>query len=428
MNSYKRLLNISSHRSFFLFGARGTGKTTYLEENFKNEAVLWLDLLDVSLENKLQKKPSLLKQMISAIKDNQDHQNKNINKGEAETKEKRHKNKWIVIDEIQKIPELLNIVHQEIEKKKYFFILTGSSARKLRRGAANLLAGRALENYLYPLTYLELGKDFDLDMILQFGSLPEIFSLDVFTKKEYLRTYVNTYLKEEIQVEQLVRKLTPFRSFLEIAGQSSGEIINYSNIARDINSDPVSVRSYFEILEDTLIGNFLPSFHYSIRKRQRSSPKFYLFDIGVKRALEGKLNLELSPKSFEYGILFEHFIINEVIRLNQYFRLDYKFYYLRTKDDIEIDLIIERPGLPFAFIEIKSTDNIHDSHVKNLSKLTNDFIKENKRSSAEAYVFSNDLIAKKIDNVNCLHWKEGLDLVFTSCYMNNSSISVKKSK
>jgi predicted AAA+ superfamily ATPase len=143
---------------------------------------------------------------------------------------------WVIIDEVQKIPQMLNVIHKEIENKKFNFVLTGSSARKIIRGNANLLAGRAFQNYLFPLTFLELEKDFDLGFILNWGSLPEIFSFDEEYRKEYLRTYVNTYLKEEIQVEQIVRKIAPFRSFLEIAAQCSGEIINFSKIAKDIKN------------------------------------------------------------------------------------------------------------------------------------------------------------------------------------------------
>jgi predicted AAA+ superfamily ATPase len=382
---YKRILNYPKKRSFFLFGARGTGKTTYLKENFKYNHCLWIDLLDLNIEADFQKNPMLLSQKLKAIS--------NIN---------TQKN-WIIIDEVQKIPQLLNVIHKEIENKKFNFVLTGSSARKILRGNANLLAGRAFQNYLFPLTYLELGKDFDLDFILNWGSLPEIFSFNDEYRKEYLQTYVNTYLKEEIQVEQIVRKIAPFRSFLEIAAQCSGEIINFSKIGKDINSDPISVKSYFEILEDTLIGNFLPSFHYSIRKRQRKNPKFYLFDIGVRKALENKLTIKTVEKTYEFGIAFEHFIINELFRLNKYLKLDWKFFYLRTKDDVEIDLIIERPGLPFALIEIKSTNKINESFTTSFKKIAKDF------KNSEPFIFSLDEDAKVIDNIKCLHWKRGFE-------------------
>ncbi len=380
---YQRILNYMKKRSFFLFGARGTGKTTFLKEHFSSKHCLWIDLLDVNIEADFQKNPMLLSQRLKAL-----------NKVPEESN-------WVIIDEIQKVPNLLNIVHKEIEEKKFQFVLTGSSARKLKRGSADLLAGRAFQQYLFPLTFLELGNDFHLELILNWGSLPEVFFLEDDYKQDYLRTYVNTYLKEEIQVEQIVRKIAPFRSFLEIAAQCSGQIINYSNIAKDINSDSVSVKSYFEILEDTLIGNFLPSFHYSIRKRQRKNPKFYLFDTGVKKALEGKLTIPTVPKTYEFGILFEHFIINELFRLNTYLKLDWKFSYLRTKDDVEIDVIIERPGLPLALIEIKSTEKIDESSISSFKKIAQDF--EHK----ESFVFSLDKDAKVINGITCLYWKDG---------------------
>jgi predicted AAA+ superfamily ATPase len=378
---YTRNCTPLKSRSFFLFGARGTGKSTLLKHLFEPQETYWFDLLDYDLETRLQTNPGQFMQILDSVREN-----KSVS--------------WIVIDEIQKVPGLLNYVQKEIGQSRFKFALTGSSARKLKRGAANLLAGRALQNFLYPLSVEELGKDFDLNTYLTWGGLPEIYSLSQEERRQYLRTYVQTYLREEIQAEQLVRNLPPFRAFLDLLGQISGTILNYSKIARDINSDPVSVKNYFEILEDTLIGFRLPSFHKSIRKRQMSHPKFYLFDLGVRRALMGQVNLELETRSYSYGITFEHFIIQEIIKINSYQNRDWQLSYLRTKDDVEVDLIIERPGLPTIAVEIKSTDKISADDVKGFSRLTRDLPK------CQSYCVSNDKTASKIEGVSCLHWRD----------------------
>lgn len=365
-----------------MFGARGTGKSTLLKQIISSDKAHWIDLLDFGLETKLQANPAYFTQLLDAIRENQ-------------------KIKWIVIDEVQKIPGLLNYVQQEISKKDFLFCLTGSSARKLKRGSANLLAGRAYQNFLFPLTSKELGTDFDLDEYLFWGGLPEIYNLkEIEEKKQYLRTYVQTYIREEIQAEQLIRKLPPFRAFIDLLGGLSGSILNYSKIARDINSDPVSVKKYFEILEDTLIGIRLPSYHSSIRKRQSSHPKFYLFDLGVRRAMMGLLNGQLEKKSISYGVLFEHFLINEINSLNQYKHLDWKLSYLKTKEQVEVDLIIERPGQKTLAVEIKSTEHITEDHIRSFSRLAMDI------PNSIPLCVSNDPTARVIQKIKCLHWKD----------------------
>lgn len=385
---YNRFCKPLKSNSFFLFGARGTGKSTLLKELFSTKNTFWIDLLDFELESKLIANPSVFIQMLDSVREN-----KNI--------------EWVVIDEVQKVPGLLNYVHQEIEKKRFKFALTGSSARKLKRGPANLLAGRAFQNILYPLTSSELKEDFDLEFYLRWGGLPEVYNLNSDdARKQYLRTYVQTYLKQEIQAEQLVRNLQPFRKFLDLLGSISGTIINYSKIARDINSDPVTVKNYFEILEDTLIGYRLLSHHNSIRKRQTQSPKFYLFDLGVRRAVMNHLNLDIEKNSISYGILFEHFLIHEIKRYSEYKNLDWSFSYLKTKDQVEIDLIIDRPGLKTLAIEIKSTDSVTEDHVRSFSKIAKDI------PNSEMICLSNDKTEKTINNVKCLHWKEWLENIW----------------
>lgn len=377
---------LSKNHSFFLFGARGTGKSTLIKNLYSGSSTLWIDLLNYEDEDRYGRRPDELSKVL-----------------------KQRKYKKVVIDEIQKAPGILDTVHLEIEKNKNIqFIMTGSSARKLKRGHANLLAGRAFTYYLFPLTAVELADGFDLNVVLEFGSLPYLFDLDDSRERnEYLRSYVKTYLREEIQVEQIVRNLNPFRDFLEIAAQTNGEVINYSNIAKEIAVDDKTVKNYFSILEDTLIGFMLPPFHRSIRKRQRESPKFYLFDTGVKRALQGILRVRYEPKTYEYGRAFEHWVITECHRLNEYKRLDYRFSYLRTKDGAEIDLIVERPGEPDLLVEIKSADFVLDHHSRNLNVFCNDWDR-----NAEAQIWSLEENEKKIGNVSCLFWKDGISRLF----------------
>ncbi len=284
------------------------------------------------------------------------------------------KGDWVVADEIQKIPELLNYVHMLIEERKISFALTGSSARKLKRGGANLLAGRAFLNNLHPLTYRELGADFDLDFVLNWGSLPKILELrpDPLALREYLRTYVAMYIQQEIKEEQVVRHLDPFLRFLEIAAQHNGNIVNASKIGRDSGTDYNAVLRYFEILSDTLLGFYLDPYHRSVRKIQTAKSKFYFFDVGVKKSIEGTLESQVMPRTYAYGKAFEHFFICEAFRLRDYSRSSAQFYYVRTKDDVEIDLLVEKNKNELWAIEIKSSENVDANETKKIIPLAKD--------------------------------------------------------
>jgi predicted AAA+ superfamily ATPase len=271
---------------------------------------------------------------------------------------------------------------------------------------SNLLAGRAFVYHLYPFTHKELGEDFNLENALQWGTLPKIFHLESSEDKaQYLRAYALTYLKEEIVAEQIVRKLAPFRQFLEVAAQSNGKIINYKKIADDIGVDIKTVQSYFTILEDTLTGFLLPAYHASIRKRQRANPKFYFFDPGVKRALDRTLTLGMREGTYAYGDAFEHFIILEIMRLCNYQNRDWLFSYLKTKDNAEIDLIADRPGLSTLLLEIKSSTKITERDVYTLNRFMAAF------SKSEAFCLSRDPNEKKIGRTWCVHWKRGFDIL-----------------
>ncbi len=283
------------------------------------------------------------------------------------------------------------------------FVMTGSSARKIKRGAANLLAGRAFVYHLFPFTSKELKNRFNLRKSLEYGSLPQVTSIkDDSLKARYLESYGQTYLKEEVWNEQIIRKLEPFSNFLEIAAQMNGKVLNYSKIARDIHADTKTVQSYFQILEDTLLGFSLQPFHRSVRKRQTTGPKFYFFDTGIKRALERTLTVPLLPQTYAFGSAFEHWVLLEMLRANEYYKRDYKFFYLKTHDGAEIDLVIERPGKPYALVEIKSAETMDVHMAKHLLSFIKDI------SPSEGYILSQDKTPQKIKSIKALYWLDGL--------------------
>ena len=348
------MVSLPKNYSYLLFGPRGVGKTTLINQQiYKKDSVLNLNLLESDLEFELSKNPSYLIELIDSFE------------GKLE---------WVLIDEVQKVPKILDIVHSLIEKRKLKFGLTGSSARKLKRGAANLLAGRAFTLLLHPFSYFEFTKKPALNDLLSFGSLPKIFEFTTSADKiRFLKSYTQTYLKEEIQAEQLTRKMVSFRQFLEVAAQCNGQIINFAKIAKQSRVDEKSVLRYFEILSDTLIGHFLEPYSQSVRKRQSQKPKFYFFDTGVVRAMGGRLTQTLLPSTSEYGILFEQFVINECKYLNDNLELDFKFYYLKTTEQQEIDLIIEKPNGEILLIEIKSALHVTEDHLHSLRTIGSAF-------------------------------------------------------
>jgi predicted AAA+ superfamily ATPase len=294
-----------------------------------------------------------------------------------------------------------------IEKRGQKFALTGSSARKLKRGSANLLAGRALVNSLFPLTFRELGKDFSLADVLTWGSLPLLAAeREAGIRIELLKSYVDVYLREEIREEQIVRSLDPFARFLEAAAQSSGSIVNLSRIGREAGTDAKAVSRYFQILEDTLLGFFLEPYHRSLRKRQRRQAKFFLFDLGVRRALEGALHNAPRPGTYEWGRCFEEYIVLEAVRLNAYQRTGFRFSYLRTQSQLEVDLIAERRGSPSWLIEIKSGESPDPVEIRKLLALAADVPK------ARPAIFCTAKHPRIVDGVEVLPWKDGLERMF----------------
>jgi len=264
--------------------------------------------------------------------------------------------KTIFVDEIQKIPEILNEVQFLMDQKKIQFILTGSSARKLKRGGANLLGGRAIERFLFPFTYYEIEKSFELDDVLRFGALPSVYGKGEQEKIDLLTAYTNIYLREEIQSEGIVRNLGGFSRFLDVAANQFGEMISFSNVGRECGLPTRTVQSYYEILEDTLVGFRLESWRKSLRKRLTGHPKFYLFDMGVTNAINRCLSV--LPDSISRGHLFEQFIVLETYRLLKYLQCESRIFYWRTNTGAEIDLVVEKHGELAAAFEIKAKKRV----------------------------------------------------------------------
>lgn len=387
---YRRVIKLPINNSFFLLGPRGTGKSTLLKAEFlpqlAPEQVQIFDLLDPDIEDELRRRPARLRELIEA----------------------NPKVQWVVIDEVQKVPALLDVAHQLIESRGLRFALTGSSARKLKRGSANLLAGRAFEFKMHPLTHRELGIDFDLQTALEWGTLPTLFGFpDALSRSRYLKAYVHTYLQQEILLEQIVRQVDGFRNFLDVAAQANGKILNYANIARECHMDDKTVARFFEILRDTLIGFFLDPYATSVRKRQAQKPKFYFFDTGIVRAITKELGHSLLPQSYGYGNTFEHFVLLEIMRFNDYCETDFSFSYLRTKDDVEIDLIVSRPKQPPVLIEIKSSENVAPEDYRALITLGREF------QGAQRWVLCRESRARLLDeDLWILPWQQGISRLF----------------
>lgn len=381
-----RLCNPLLARSFFLFGARGTGKTTLLRELFPLDMAHRINLLLPSDYDEFALSPETLIARVKALP---------------------RGCKWVVIDEVQKLPRLLDIVHHLIEETDLKFALTGSSARKLKRKGVNLLAGRASVYHLFPFSSQELGSSFSLQDALEWGTLPAVVNSSSREERlEFLQAYVHTYMKEEIAEEQTVRQLEPFRKFLAVASQSNTKLINYKKIAEDVGTSAVTVKTYFSILEDTLLGFLLDPFHESVRKSQRQTPKFYFFDTGIERALNRSLDVPLREGTYAYGSAFETFFINEVVKRRSYLRKAFQLSYLRTKDEAEIDLIVERAPGDRILVEIKSASRIQQSDSRNLNALAKDL------KHRRALLVSRDPNPKQFDLVTAVPWEVGLDQIF----------------
>lgn len=381
---FHRLLNLPGHKSCFLFGARGTGKSTLLRATLPPASTVVFNLLEADTEDRLARDPRALEREVLALPPTLTH---------------------VVVDEVQKLPRLLDAVHNLIETHRVpqRFILTGSSARKLKAGGANLLAGRASLRHLFPLQRRELGDAYEEDRALRFGGLPAVWNATTDDERaDFLRAYAHGYLREEIQAEQVVRNLDPFRRFLEVAAQNDGKILNHARIAREVGSDPKTIQAWYQVLEDTLLGFHVDGFHSSARKQLRQAPKFYLFDTGVTRALSRMLQVPPHPGTSYFGDLFESRVMTELFARDAYEQLDWRFSYLRTKAGREVDLVLQRPGRPLALVEIKSTDQIREDHAAALRALLPGF------PEAEAFLLSRDPRPQRLGPILALPWWEGI--------------------
>ena len=314
-----------------------------------------------------------------------------------------HRTLVVAIDEVQKLPILLDEVHFLIEKYKgrIVFVLTGSSARKLKRSGGNLLAARALTTYLHPLSILEI--ELDIDTVLSIGSLPGVY-LDQDFAKHRLRSYIGTYIKEEIQEEALVRKIDRFARFLDLAGQLNGEPINHSKLARTLKTTSNTVQEDFSILVDTLLCHRLDGWSESIKRQLLQAPKYYWFDCGVLNALNGELDVDLKRSSFRYGRLFETYLTQEVIRHNDYFERGFRFFYWRDKNGLEVDLIVARSSArPVAAVEMKSATDPQDHDLAGLIAFGEDY------PTVPLFCFCHTPRAYDLPSgVRVLPWREGL--------------------
>jgi len=340
---YIRKLDIENEYedSVFLWGARQVGKTTLLENRYPSAR--YYDLLQATEFERFFRRPALLSEELETA-----------NEGEL-----------VIIDEIQKVPQLLDEIHRLIHRKKLRFILSGSSPRKLKRMGANLLGGRALKKTLFPLVSAEI-PDFDILKAVNNGMIPRHYTVN--NPWERFRAYIGVYLNEEIREEAISRKLNLFSRFLEVAAFSNTEMVVYKNIAQDCGIDHRTVKEYFEILQDTLIGYLIPGFGATKKRRAILAPKFYYFDVGVANYLSNRKNIVQGTDAF--GHAFEHLIIQEIIAYLSYHNSDNALTYWRTSSGYEVDAII---GDGLVAIEIKSNSEVSTRHLKGLKAFKEEF-------------------------------------------------------
>ena len=361
MYNRKQIFEGSGSESIFFWGARQTGKSTLLKEQFPN--ALWFDLLLSSDYKRLLENNGLIREMIFA--------NESI--------------KTVVIDEIQRLPELLNEIHWLIVNKGTRFILSGSSPRKILRSGANLLGGRVLRYELYPLISVEI-PNFDLLKAINNGLLPKHY--DSANAQKMLSAYIGSYLKDEIAAEAKLRNIEVFNRFLQIAALTNGEIVNYTNIAAESGVSVPTIKGYFQILEETLLGRYLPSYQKKPKRRVVAAPKFYFFDIGIVNSLLKRGKIEFGTELF--GKAFEHFIYQEIYAHSRYSGLEYEMSYWRTSSGFEVDFIL---GENEVAIEVKSTSEVQNRHLKGLKAFAEEY------SAKKLIVVSNDPYPRKVENI-----------------------------
>ncbi len=359
--------------SFFLFGPRGTGKTRWIRTNFPE--ALYFDLLDYDTYRTLMSNPSLIQ--------------KRIPDGF---------NDWIILDEVQRIPELLNEVHRLIEEKNYRFGLTGSSARKLKKKGVNLLAGRAIVHHMHPFIVQELGNDFSLEHAIKYGLLPSTFRTDQ-DPKDYLSSYVTTYLREEVMQEGLTRHLDSFSRALEVASFSQGSVLNISAVARDAQVSRKVMEGYFSIMEDLLLATRVPIFTKRAKRALITHAKFYFFDVGVYRTLRPMGPFD-RPEEAE-GAALETLFFQSLRAVNDYLRLDYTIYFWRTQAKHEVDFVLYGEKGVFAF-EIKRSANIGPNDLRSLKLFAEDY------PEAKCYILYGGKKSLYFKNIEALPFEDAL--------------------
>ena len=377
MKKIDRILNIDLplRQSAFLWGPRKTGKTTYLKSRFPHSLIY--DFLQTDLFFEFSKKPSLLREQLLA-------------------KDAEVLKYPIILDEVQKIPQILDEVHWLIENKQLSFILCCSSARKLKRGKANLLGGRAWRYEMFPLVSAELGE-FDLLRVLNHGLIPDHYFQENYRKA--LQAYTQDYLKEEVFAEGLTRNIPAFSRFFDAIGYSHAELTNYSNIARDCGVDSKTVKEYYQILVDTLLGTMIPPFKRRQNRQIISSmPKFYLFDVGVAGAITKRRVVE--EKGELFGKAFEHFIFMEVSAFRSYQELDFAINFWRTRSGLEVDFIL---GDGEVAIEVKSTDQVTKRDLFPLTVFIEEY------SPAKAIVVCNERKERIYEQIRIMPYRKFLN-------------------
>ena len=368
-----RLLRIDlpSRQSAFLWGPRKTGKSTYLRRTFPESLVY--DFLKTDLSLEFAKRPSLLRERVLA-------------KDEAVLAHP------IILDEVQKVPQLLDEVHWLIENKGLRFILCGSSPRKLERGQANLLGGRAWRFEMFPLVSAEL-PDVDLLRALNHGMVPDHYLMD--SHRRSLSAYVRDYLKEEVFDEGLTRNIPAFARFFDAVGYSHGELTNYANIARDCGVDAKTVKEYYQILVDTLLGRMIEPFkRRQTRQVITKAPKFYLFDVGVAGALVKRRILE--EKGEHFGRAFEHFILTEIAAHASYRELDYDINFWRTKSGLEVDFVL---GGGEVAVEVKGQSRVDNRELRSLAAFVDEF------APKSALVVCNEREERALGQIRIVPWR-----------------------
>ena len=357
-------INNEYNDSVFLWGARQVGKTTWLTAQFPH--CRYYDLLRPSEFERLLRHPELLSEELADF-------------GETDT---------VIIDEIQKLPQLLDEVHYLIQHQGIRFILSGSSARKLKRVGTNLLGGRASREQMFPLVSAEI-PDFDLLKAVNNGMIPRHYMVQ--NPWERLRGYIGVYLNEEIREEAIIRNLKTFSHFLEIAAQSDGEMVVYKNIAQDCGIDHRTVKEYFSILEDTLVGYLIPGFIQTEKRRAIAAPKFYFFDVGVTNYLRHRRNLV--PGTDDFGHAFEHLMLQEIVAYLGYTHSDEELTYWRTASGYEVDAII---GDGQVAIEFKATAEVQSRHTRGLKAFSEE------RPNAQLIIVSLDKYPRKLNGVDVI--------------------------